>query len=136
MTRKRNIPYPTFTRRISGLFSPGSGNEGFSLIEIMVASAIASLIMVMVYTAYHSIEKTIQDVTSYSEFYENINMAISKIDSDISNMYINADNPKVAVVGDVTADNSTINFVAINHRSFNVLGSLKKATPRSDINEV
>ena len=136
MKGKRNIPYPTFIRRIRDRFALPRDNGGFSLIEIMVASAIASLIMVMVYTAYHSIVKTIQDVTSYSEFYENINMAITRIDSDIAGMYINPENTKIALVGEVSAENSSVNFVTINHRGFNVLGSLKKSVPRSDINEV
>jgi len=136
MIGKNNIPYHTFIRRIKSLSRIRDNHDGFTLIEILVASTIASIILIMVYTSYHSIIKTIQDITGYSEYYENINLAITKIDSDISNAYFNKDNPKIAFIGIVSGDNSTFNFVTVNHRSFNVKGSIKKPVHVSDVNEI
>ena len=55
-------------------------NEGFTLIEILVATAIASLILIMAYASYRSIFDSIKRSTGRSEFYENVNLAIMKIE--------------------------------------------------------
>jgi len=110
-------------------------NSGFTLIEIIAASAIASLMLLMAYTAYYSIVKNIQNVNSYSKFYTNINSALSRIDKDISNMYIDTDR-KAVFQGDNNKASGTITFVTINRRDYNIVGDIKKTHPSSDINEV
>ena len=111
-------------------------NEGFSLIEIMVATVIASLIFVMVATSYKSIIKSIKDLTGYAEFYENINLAMSRIDRDLSNLYRAADNKNVNMVGTIDGNRSTLNFITIDHRDFNVRGGIRRTCPVSDIREI
>jgi type II secretory pathway component PulJ len=101
-----------------------------------VASSIASIILIMVYSSYSTILRTIRDMSSYSEFHENLNLAILKMDKDIAGMFIDRDNDKVGLIGEVAGDNSILNFVTINHRAFNISGGLRKSIPMSDINEV
>ena len=109
---------------------------GFSLIEIVVASAIASLIMIMIYTAYSSTLSSIKDMTGYAELYENINLAITKMDRDLTNTYTNRNKKNVSFVCDLDGENSTLNFVTISYQDFRILGKLKTPYPASDVHEV
>lgn len=136
MTKSGNTRFRLFTNPIKQdkavpRFFLNSG--GFSLIEVLAASAMAALIMTMVYAAYSSIGKTIQNVNGYSEFYVNVNLAVSSINRDIANLYTNTN---CRLMGDTDKGASFINFVTVSHRDFNVLGGIKRATPVSDINEV
>ncbi len=111
-------------------------NRGFTLIEITVATAIASLIMVLLYSSYQSTFKSIKRMSGHAEFYENINLAISKINRDISNAYFNRDNKDISFIGNVVGESSTIHFVTINHCDYNIRGDMREASPYSDVREV
>jgi type II secretion system protein J len=115
-----------------GVLSEG----GFTLIEILVATAIASIIMIMVSTAYNSIVASISEVTVYARFYEDINLAVYRIDKDISNTYFNRMNKNASFIADKENENSVLNFVTTQYRKFNLLGNLKRPAPSSDIKEV
>jgi type II secretion system protein J len=136
MTGKRSTPFHSFTRRIRDLVPKGPRDEGFSLIEILVASSIASIILIMVYSSYSTILRTIRDLSSYSEFHENLNLALLRMDRDIAGMFIDRDNNRAGLTGELDGDNSILNFVTINHRDFSISGGLRKSNPVSDINEV
>ncbi|MCL1911193.1 MAG: prepilin-type N-terminal cleavage/methylation domain-containing protein [Leptospirales bacterium] len=111
------------------------GHAGFTLIEITVASAIASIIMVMLYTSYSTIIKNIRSAGSHSKFYADVNSAFSRIDKDISNMYIDADR-KAVFQGDNDKTGGSATFVTISRRDYNIFGNINKTHPSSDINEV
>ncbi|HSA16431.1 MAG TPA: prepilin-type N-terminal cleavage/methylation domain-containing protein, partial [Spirochaetota bacterium] len=121
---------------LGALKSRLSRDRGFSLIEIVVASAIASMIMLMVYSAYRSTLSSIRETTGYAEMYENINLAISKIDSDLSNCFIRPENKKICFISAPDGENSKLNFVTVSFNDFMVLGSLKTPMPVSDVHEV
>ncbi len=116
---------------------PGtSGNAGFTLIEIMVATALASIIMTMAYVSYRSIFDSIKRSTGRAEFYENVNLALMKIDQDISNAYYTRGNKNITFISENVRGNSRIDFVTVNHNDFLLAG--KKNTPvrMSDVREV
>jgi len=111
-------------------------NSGFTLLEILIASAIATIILVMVNTSYRSIMTSIKDISGYAEFYENINLVFSRIDRDLSNMYLNRKNNNICLVADTVEDSPRINFVTADHQDMNITGNIKKTYPKSDIREV
>jgi len=112
------------------------GSAGFTLIEILVASAIASIILMIVYSSYQSIVKSIKSATGHAEFYENVNLALSKIDMDISNAYYTRLNKKITFICEEVSGNSKIGFVTVNHNSYIFSGNLTKPYPASDIKVV
>lgn len=109
---------------------------GFSLLEILVAAAIASIILLMVGVAYTSALRSIKDVTGYAEFHESINLAFSKIDRDISNAYYDRDNKKICFIGDFEGENSNLNFITTDYRKMHILGDMQTPVNSSDIREV
>ncbi len=113
-----------------------ASNRGFSLIEIVVASAIASMIMLMVYTAYRTTLTSIRDMTGFAEMYENVNLAISKIDRDLTNCFIKRENKKICFIAENDGDNGKLNFVTVSFNEFRLRGSVKTPVLQSDVHEV
>jgi prepilin-type N-terminal cleavage/methylation domain-containing protein len=111
-------------------------NRGFSMLEILIASAISGMILVMVSTSYRNVLQAITSVSGYAEFYENINLAINKIDTDISNTFFDRYNKKTTFIGDLNGENSTLNFITTKYSNFHISGRLNKESPHSDTNEV
>ncbi len=111
-------------------------NRGFTLIEILVATTISSLVLIMVYTSYRSVLTTVRDITAYAEFYENVNLSLRRIDRDISNAYYRRKNKNAAFIAESDNVNSSLHFVTVNHRNFRILGDPKQPYPSSDVNEV
>ncbi len=121
---------------ITKIAETAKSRDGFTLIEILVATAIASIIMVMLTTAYNSLALSIRDVTAYAEFYESVNLAVYRIDKDISNTYFNRENKNISFIADKDGENSVLDFVTTEHRMFNLVGSLKSPARTSDIKEI
>ena len=113
--------------------------EGFTLIEIMVAIALSSIIIIMLYAAHSAVIKSIHKLTGVADFYENINLAIRKIDRDISCLYYNRRNKKLCFIGESnyeTPYNGKFNFVTIDHNEFLMLADIKSPCPKDDVKEV
>lgn len=115
---------------------PTARNAGFTLIEIMVATAIASIIMVMMYASYRSIFNSIMRSTGHAEFYENVNLAISKIDQDISNTYYAKNNKNIRFTCEDEGGNSVLTLASVNHTDTSISGSLNTPNHVSDVREV
>lgn len=111
-------------------------SEGFTLIEVLVAAAIASIILTMAYASYRSVVLSIRRSTGHAEFYENVNLAIAKMDLDISNTYFNRANKKVCFISSTDRGNGRLDLVTINHNDFRIEGSLRGQTRMSDVREV
>ena len=119
-----------FIQRIKKIFQSESG---FTLIEVMTATLISSLILVMSYAAYDTIIKTIMNVSGYSEFYENINLALMRIDRDISNIYYRPDNPDTVVVAEGEKDRLLFAFLTADAKEFNIIGDPSQPNHQSDV---
>ncbi len=114
-------------------------NSGFSLIEIIVATAVSSVILLMIYSAHQSIMSAIQDLTGVADFYENINLAIYRMDRDLSCAYFKKSNKKLSLIGENdrgSVRNGKLNFVTIDHEDLLLTIDTKKETHRSDVREV
>ena len=112
-----------------------AGAAGFTLIEILVAATISSLIIIMLHTAYRSTLESIKSVSGFAEYHERITIALNMLGRDLSNTYISKDNPKTLFISDVVANNSRIFFVSTNRVDFSAAGNFKKPYLMSDIRQ-
>ncbi|MDY6934339.1 MAG: type II secretion system protein GspJ [Spirochaetota bacterium] len=116
-----------------------SNNSGFSLIEILVATAVSSVILLMIYSAHRSITFAILELTGVADFYEGINLAINRIDRDISCAYFHRNNKKLCFIGESDYDSpgeGKLNFVTIDHKEFSMFISPKEECRISDVREI
>ncbi|HNR87547.1 MAG TPA: type II secretion system protein GspJ [Spirochaetota bacterium] len=114
-------------------------SSGFSLIEILVATVVSSIILMMVYSSHRSIMNAVKDLTGVAEFYENINLAITRIDKDISCAYFNKFNKDVCFLGEnnfTPPSSGKINFVTVDRNDINIKLDPKKEFRTSDVHEV
>jgi len=74
--------------------------SGFSLLEIVVATALSSVILLMVYSAHRSIMEAVYDLTGIADFHENVNLALEKIKKDLSFTFYDRYNQKLAFIGE------------------------------------
>lgn len=116
--------------------SAANNAEGFTLIELAVASAIASLILLMAYTSYRTIIQAIGRLVDREAFYENVNNAFTVIDRDLANAYFRRENNKLCFIGETVSGNSVLNFVTVVQNDFNYQGDIKKQFPASSVHEV
>lgn len=113
-----------------------TGNAGFTLIEILVATAIASIILIMAYASYRSIFLSIKRSIGRAEFYENVNLAIMKIDQDLANAYYTKLNKKINFVCEDDRGNSNLRFTTVMHSEMIFSGSNSTPVRQSDIRGV
>lgn len=113
-----------------------SDNRGFTLIEMLVAATVSSVILVMVYTVYSSVIKSVNYGKTSAAYYEGLNFALRRIDTDISNTYWNPDSKNLNFICSEQGGSSVLNFVTAEHRDSMMLYNLKAQVPVSDIHEV
>jgi prepilin-type N-terminal cleavage/methylation domain-containing protein len=114
-------------------------NEGFSLIEIIVAMAIGTIIMIMINTAHRSILRSVRDVTGVAEFHENVNLAIRRMDRDIESMMIRPTNKFLAMKGSnqpAELKRGILSFITVNSHEFVIEGSLGSEVHETDVKSI
>jgi len=111
-------------------------NDGFTLIEMLVATAVSSVILIMMYTAYSSIIKSVNQGKVISQYYEEINVIIRRIDSDLINAFWNDNSKNINFISSLEGNSSRLNFVTGESRSNRMLLAAKENMPSSDIHEV
>lgn len=125
---------------IKKLRSTCSDQSGFTLIELIVAVAISSLIMLMIYSAHKTVMSSIRDLAGIAEFHENINLTIRHMDRDISCIIVNPDNKQIKFKGENdkggTLAGGKLNFVTVNRHSFSVLGDVESESNQTDVKAV
>ncbi len=125
--------------RFSNKFQHIFNNEGFSLIEVIVATAVSSVILLMVYSAHRTIIKAANDLTQVAEYYERVNLALWRLNREISCAYINKNNKQICFISENNRGApffGKINFVTIDYQDMYTGGDIKKGFPFSDIREV
>lgn len=131
MTEMRRL----FTR----LHSLLAEDQGFSLIEMVVAMSVSSLILIMAYTAHRSVIASIRHSAGVAGFYESLNLALYRVDKDLTYAFSNKLNPNVQISGENssgTFSNGKISFVAVNRVASTVSSDPRESFPRSDVKEV
>lgn len=116
-----------------------AGDRGFSLLEVIIATAVSSVILLMVYSAHRSIMAAIYDLTGVADFYENVGLAVQRIDKDISYIFHSRFNNRVQFIGSNDfgdRSNGRIQFVSSEYAEQVLLASPKAQYPKSDIREV
>ncbi|HOP28478.1 MAG TPA: prepilin-type N-terminal cleavage/methylation domain-containing protein [Spirochaetota bacterium] len=111
-------------------------NRGFTLIEMLVAATVSSVILLMVYTAYSSVIKSVNYGRTFSSYYERLNFALRRIDTDISNLYWNSEQKNLNFICNSKSGSSILNFVTAENRELKMLYNLKDQVPVSDVHEV
>jgi len=111
-------------------------NNGFTLVEMLVATALSSFILLMVYTANFTFIKSISQGSIIADYYENINMVIRRIDADILNAYWTDNSRDVYFISTLEEGFSKLNFVTVERKDFRMINNIKEDSPSSDIHEV
>lgn len=111
-------------------------NDGFTLIEMLVATAVSSVILVMVYSAYASIIRSVNQGKTASQYYEEVNMVLRRIDADLLNAYWNENAKNISFISEVEGNSSKLNFVTGELKSNRMILTVKDNFPTSDIHEV
>jgi type II secretion system protein J len=111
-------------------------NDGFTLIEMLVATTVSSVILVMVYTAYSSIIKSVNQGKIASQYYEEVNLVLRRIDSDLLNTYWDSDSKNINFISSIEGNSSRLNFVTGEYKNNRIILTIKDSFPSSDIHEV
>ena len=111
-------------------------NRGFTLIEMLVAASVSSVILLMVYTVYSSVIKSVKYGKAISEYYEELNFSLRRIDTDISNLYWKNDNIRLNFICTEQGGSSILNLVTAEYKESRMLNNLKTQIPVTDIHEV
>ncbi|MDA3899276.1 MAG: prepilin-type N-terminal cleavage/methylation domain-containing protein [Spirochaetes bacterium] len=114
-------------------------NKGFTLLELMVALAISSIVLLMIYGANRSITFAIHDMSGIGEFYENVNMAIRRMDREISCTLQNRYNRDLFLVGENSPYppwKGSIHLVSVVKSDLYISSSYSEPTFSSDVKEI
>jgi len=110
-------------------------NSGFTLIEMLVAASVSSVILLMIYTAYTSILRTVNYGTVVASYYEELNFALKKIDKDISSLYWRSDG-KAGLICSVRNNSSLMSFVTYDYKDYRIINNPSEQYPLFDVYRV
>ena len=116
-----------------------TASDGFTLIEILVATAVSSIILLMVYTAHHSIIQSINSLSKTALFYEQVNLALYRMNSDFSCSYFDRYKEKLFFIGNNEYSDKSlgkVDFVSINTAEQLIAGKISESIPTSDVIEI
>lgn len=102
---------------------------------MLVAVSIASVILLMVYTAYSSIIKTVKYGNSVSAYYQQLNATLDRINADLTHIYWKEGIQDLQLVSIFNGNSSIINFVTAEHKDNRILLAGDSQNPVCDIHE-
>lgn len=114
-------------------------NEGLSLVEVLVAVSLSSIVMIIVYSANRTVIFSIKNLSGVVDFYQQINLAQRRIDSDINSLLYDSNNKSINLIGEINtgiSSGSKITFVTINSNDFFVRKDLDSPTYDSDVKQI
>lgn len=114
-------------------------NEAFSLVELIVAMAVSSIIMIMIYSSYRAVYFSVNKITKVADFDREMNLAYRRLDIDLSCMMYNVRKKQFYLKGDTEdglVSNSTISFVTINQNNYMIKKDIDSPAYESDLKEV
>lgn len=114
-------------------------NNGFTLIEILVATAVSSIILLMVYATHHSIIQSVNSLSKTALFYEEVNLAIYRMNRDFSCAYFDRYKEKLFFIGSNDFGDKSlgrVDFVTINTTETLVTGKISESSPLTDVFEI
>lgn len=111
-------------------------DNGFTLIEMLIAAAVSSIILLMVYTAYASVIRSVNQGKIASQYYEKINTVLKRIDADLQNVYWNTAAKNLCFISSIEGNSSRLNFVTVENKNDRMILSVNETFPSSDIHEV
>ena len=135
----KSLAPPFVCKMIAKVRASLLNSSGFSLIEMLIATAVSSTILLMIYSAHKSISFAINELTGIADFYENVNLAINRIDRDISCALFNRNNKKLCFIGESDIDSigeGKLNFVTVDHKKISILANPAFEYPISDVKEL
>jgi hypothetical protein len=112
--------------------------SGLTLFEILVGVTVSSLILIMIYSSHRSITKAVYQLTGIADFYENTNLALRRIDKDISCVIFNKDNKNINFVGKSNYEfpfRGKLDLITVDHQELSMLSDPGRPYPKSDIKE-
>ena len=101
-------------------------NDGFTLIEIIVAITITVIILAIVYSSYSTVVISMENIRKRLDVYGTARPVLEQMSRDISCAYLNAEDDRTAFIGTV----DSLDFITLAHRRSS--GDAKE----SDISEV
>lgn len=107
--------------------------SGFTLLELLVATAVSSIILLMVYSAYSSVIKAVDQGNIYAAYNERLLLALRTIDNDISSIYWKRNRKDLYIKSEITGESSIISFVSAQSRDRKIMVSKENATPYPDL---
>lgn len=114
-------------------------NNGFTILEMLVAAAISSVIMIMILQAHRTIMFSVKDMMGIAEFHENINLAVRRMDQDITSTLTESDNDSLFFIGENTPHEpfkGKLSFVTIMRTDIILSGAVTEETHKADIREI
>lgn len=98
------------------------GERGVTLVEIMVATAILSMVGVMIYVSFDQVARSTRDVEASQDRYHEVQVALSVISRDLASAYIskhvNPSDPvtEYAFIGEDRSPVDRLDFFSFSHR--------------------
>lgn len=112
-----------------------NNKNGFTLIEMLVAVAVSSVILLMVYTVYSSNIKTVNYGKKVSSYYQQINLVLNRIDYDLTHLYWQQDIKNLQFISIFNGRSSILNFVTAEYKDYRIIAGFNMQYPVCDVHE-